>query len=57
MADGDRGQALPGYQRELPAVSLRQRLIRLPKLLRYLFAWEGRLCLAVAEAAMPEVFR
>jgi hypothetical protein len=41
----------------LPAVFIHQRLISLPKVLRYLFACEGKLCRTVAKAAMQEAFR
>ena len=43
--------------RILPAVPLRQWVLSLPKVLRYLLAYDGKLCRAVAKTAMQEVFR
>ena len=43
--------------RVLPHVPLRQRVLSLPKALRYLLAYEGRLCRAVSRTAMQEIFR
>jgi hypothetical protein len=44
-------------ERMLPPVSLRQWVLSLPTVLRYLLAYDGKLCRAVAKAAMQEVFR
>ena len=44
-------------ERILPPVPLRQWVLSLPKVLRYLLAYDGKLCRAVAKAAMQEVFR
>ncbi len=44
-------------ERVLPPVPLRQWVLNLPKVLRYLLAYDGKLCRAVAKAAMLEVFR
>ncbi len=41
----------------LPPVPLRQWVLSLPKVLRHLLAYDGKLCRAVAKAAMQEVFR
>ena len=44
-------------ERILPPVPLRQWVLSLPKVLRYLLAYDGKLCRAVAKTAMREVFR
>ena len=44
-------------ERVLPAVPLRQFVLSLPRALRYLLAYDGKLCRAVAKAAMQEIFR
>ena len=44
-------------ERVLPPVPLRQWVLSLPKALRYLLAYDGRLCRAVVKAALGEVFR
>jgi hypothetical protein len=44
-------------ERVLPPVPLRQWVLSLPKVLRYLLAYDGKLCRAVAKVAMQEVFR
>ena len=44
-------------ERILPPVPLRQWVLSLPKVLRYLLAYDGKLCRAVARTAMHEVFR
>lgn len=44
-------------ERILPPVPLRQWVLSLPKVLRYLLAFDGKLCRAVARTAMHEVFR
>ena len=44
-------------ERVLPSVPLRQWVLSLPKVLRYLLAYDGKLCRAVAKAAIQEVFR
>jgi hypothetical protein len=44
-------------ERVLPPVPLRQWVLSLPKVLRYLLAYDGKLCRAVAKTAMQEVFR
>jgi ribosomal protein S27E len=44
-------------ERVLPPVPLRQWVLSLPKVLRYLLAYDGKLCRAVARTAMQEVFR
>ena len=44
-------------ERILPPVPLRQWVLSLPKVLRYLLAYDGKLCRAVAKTAMQEVFR
>lgn len=43
--------------RVLPQVPLRQWVLSLPKVLRYLLAYDGRLCRAVSKTAMQEIFR
>jgi len=44
-------------ERVLPAVPLRQFVLSLPRALRYLLAYDGKLCRAVAKTAMQEIFR
>lgn len=44
-------------ERVLPPVPLRQFVLSLPKVLRYLLAYDGKLCRAVAKTAMQESFR
>lgn len=44
-------------ERVLPPVPLRQWVLSLPKALRYLLAYDGRLCRSVAATALAEVFR
>ncbi len=44
-------------ERILPPVPLRQWVLSLPKALRYLLAYDGKLCRAVAATALAEVFR
>lgn len=44
-------------ERVLPPVPLRQWVLSLPRVLRYLLAYDGRLLRAVSSAAMGEVFR
>jgi hypothetical protein len=44
-------------ERVLPPVPLRQWVLSLPKVLRYLLAYDGKLCRAVAKTAIQEVFR
>ena len=44
-------------ERVLPAVPLRQFVLSLPRALRYLLAYDGKLCSAVAKTAMQEIFR
>ena len=44
-------------ERVLPAVPLRQFVLSLPRALRYLLAYDGKLCRAVAKTAMQETFR
>lgn len=43
--------------RVLPQVPLCQWVLSLPKVLRYLLAYDGRLCRAVSRTAMQEIFR
>ena len=44
-------------ERVLPPVPLRQWVLSLPQALRYLLAYDGKLCRAVSGAAMQDVFR
>ena len=44
-------------ERILPPAPLRQWVLSLPRVLRYLLAYDGKLCRAVAKTAMQEVFR
>lgn len=44
-------------ERVLPPVPLRQWVLSLPRALRYLLAYDGKLLRAVSSAAMREVFR
>ncbi len=44
-------------ERVLPPVPLRQWVLSLPKVLRYLLAYDVKLCRAVAKTAIQEVFR
>lgn len=44
-------------ERVLPEVPLRQFVLSLPKALRYLLAYDGKLCRAVAKTALQEIFR
>ena len=44
-------------ERVLPPVPLRQFVLSLSKVLRYLLAYDGKLCRAVAKTAIQEIFR
>ncbi len=44
-------------ERVLPPVPLRQFVLSLPKVLRYLLAYDGKLCRAVAKTAIQEICR
>jgi len=44
-------------ERVLPEVPLRQFVLSLPKALRYLLAYDGKLCRSVAKTALQEIFR